>query len=108
MAAGVDKTRRTTGHHQRDPRDCCVAIVSCRGQGEDCKRQLAILFSFLEEGQPSEQIEGLLGEVDNGGVSSLVITDPGGGYTGAVPKVLAVLCATPHNTWSRVQARTAR
>lgn len=57
-------------------------------QGYDCKRQLAILFSFLEEGQPSELIEGLLGEIDNGQVSSLVVTDPGGGYTGAVPKVL--------------------
>ncbi|CAM9373029.1 unnamed protein product, partial [Laminaria digitata] len=58
------------------------------GQGEDCKRQLAIMFSFLEEDQPTEQIKGLLGEVDNGQVSSMVITDPGGGYTGAVPKVI--------------------
>lgn len=33
-------------------------------------------------------MKGLLGQVDNGQVSSLVITDPGGGYTGAIPKVL--------------------
>ena len=45
------------------------------------------MFSFLEEDQPTEQIKVLLGEVDNGQVSSMVITDPGGGYTGAVPKV---------------------
>ncbi|CAN0540663.1 unnamed protein product, partial [Scytosiphon promiscuus] len=62
------------------------------GQGEDCKRQLAIMFSFLTEDQPTEQIKGLLGEVDNGQVSSMVVTDPGGGYTGAVPKVRCYCC----------------
>lgn len=29
----------------------------------------------------------LLGEVDNGQVNNIVVTDPGGGYTGNVPKV---------------------
>ncbi|CAM9631969.1 unnamed protein product, partial [Ectocarpus sp. 4 AP-2014] len=57
------------------------------GQGEECKRQLAILFSFIEESQPTESIELLLGEVDNGQVNNIVVTDPGGGYTGKVPKV---------------------
>ncbi|CAM9782509.1 unnamed protein product, partial [Ectocarpus fasciculatus] len=57
------------------------------GQGEECKRQLAILFSFIEESQPTESIEVLLGEVDNGQVNNIVVTDPGGGYTGSVPKV---------------------
>ncbi|CAN0081634.1 unnamed protein product [Ectocarpus sp. 6 AP-2014] len=57
------------------------------GQGEECKRQLAILFSFMEESQPTESIELLLGEVDNGQVNNIVVTDPGGGYTGKVPKV---------------------
>lgn len=63
--------------------------ISCFApqQGDDCKRQLAILFSFLEDNQPTEQIKGLLGEVDNGEVNSMVLTDPGGGYTGNVPKV---------------------
>lgn len=56
-------------------------------QGEECKRQLAILFSFIEESQPTESIEVLLGEVDNGQVNNIVVTDPGGGYTGNVPKV---------------------
>ncbi|CAN0017890.1 unnamed protein product, partial [Hapterophycus canaliculatus] len=54
-------------------------------QGEDCKRQLAILFSFLEEEQPTESIKKLLGEVDNGQVNSMIVTDPGGGYTGNTP-----------------------
>ena len=57
-------------------------------QSEDCKRQVAILFSFLEEDQPTELMERLLGQLDNGQVSSLIITDPGGGYTGNIPKVL--------------------
>lgn len=61
-------------------------LASCH-QGQECKRQLAILFSFLEEDQPSDLIEGILGDVDNGQVSSLVIADPGGGYTGSVPEV---------------------
>lgn len=67
----------------------CASFCSASGlhQGEECKRQLAILFSFMEENQPSELIEGLLGDVDNGRVSSLIVTDPGGGYTGSVPKV---------------------
>lgn len=56
-------------------------------QGDDCKKQLAILFSFLEEYQPTEAIKGLLGEVDNGQVNSMVLTDPGGGYTGNAPRV---------------------
>lgn len=56
-------------------------------QGEECKRQLAILFSFMDESQPTESIEVLLGEVDNGQVNNIVVTDPGGGYTGKVPKV---------------------
>jgi len=63
-------------------------------QGEDCKRQLAILFSFLEEDQPTESIKVLLGEIDNGQVNSLVLTDPGGGYTGNVPKVGTDVVAT--------------
>lgn len=60
-------------------------------QGEECKRQLAILFSFIDENQPSELIEGLLGDVDNGQVSSLVIADPGGGYSGNIPRVSSAL-----------------
>lgn len=59
-------------------------------QGQECKRQLAILFSFLQENQPTDLIEGLLGDVDNGQVLSLVVADPGGGYTGSVPKVRAL------------------
>ncbi|CAM9199499.1 unnamed protein product [Phaeothamnion confervicola] len=57
----------------------------------DRQRQLAILFSFAPGAlQPTQQLQELLGEVDDARLSAADVTNRGSGYTGSRPPAVTV------------------
>lgn len=47
---------------------------------KEARRQIALLFGLMENGQPVEEITRLLAAIDNGSVATVQIKDPGAGY----------------------------
>jgi hypothetical protein len=47
---------------------------------QEARRQIALLFGLMEQNQPVKEITKLLAAIDNGGVSYVLIKDPGSGY----------------------------
>lgn len=51
-----------------------------RREIKEARRQIALLFAFLESTQPVEALNKLLASIDNGSIASVTIEDGGGGY----------------------------
>jgi hypothetical protein len=65
-------------------------IVEEFGETVPARRQIALLFSLMENNQPVELIKRLIAETDNGSVLSYTVTYGGSGYTAGNPPAVKV------------------